>query len=251
MPTGPTPPTTKPDSAIARAILDFLSKIPSTDEHEAADPLSRARSIASNAALKASIVSGSLALPPGPAGIVTILPDLVTVWLAVNDFAALIITLIEFELLVEVFGRERQLGRRQARLLDRRDVVGTVEDRAVRVGAHLHRAAGLALVAERVHVADDRVGDLVAGCFEDRDRAATLLQVEVGDRPGPLGCPPRRVFVARLVPPRRLSEFAPALAGLATPSDAFPVEELVLYRSHLSPRGATYEPLVRVPLASG
>ena len=57
--------------------------------------------------------------------------------------------------------------------------------------------------------------------------------------------------VARLVPPRRLSEFAPALAGLATPSDAFPVEELVLYRSHLSPRGATYEPLVRVPLASG
>jgi len=54
--------------------------------------------------------------------------------------------------------------------------------------------------------------------------------------------------VARLTPPRALDEFASELAGMAVPSPAFAVEELVLYRSHLSPKGATYEPLGRWPL---
>jgi 2'-5' RNA ligase len=56
--------------------------------------------------------------------------------------------------------------------------------------------------------------------------------------------------LARLVPPRRLDEFAPGLLGTDVSSDPFPVRELVLYRSHLSPRGARYEPVVRAPLAT-
>ena len=65
--------------------------------------------------------------------------------------------------------------------------------------------------------------------------------------------PEKRAFiphltVARLVPPRALDEFAPDLFGKPVPSKAFPVEELVLYRSHLSPAGARYEPLDRFPL---
>ena len=64
------------------------------------------------------------------------------------------------ELRVEVVGGERHLGRRQLGLLDRGDVLGLVQDRAVRVGADLHVGAVLPLVAERVHVADDREGDL-------------------------------------------------------------------------------------------
>lgn len=63
-----------------QAILNVISDIPSTSESEASDPVPRARSVASNAALKASIMSGPLALPPGPAEIITILPDLVAVW---------------------------------------------------------------------------------------------------------------------------------------------------------------------------
>ena len=51
--------------------------------------------------------------------------------------------------------------------------------------------------------------------------------------------------VARLTPPRALDEFAPDLAGMAVGSRAFAIEELVLYQSHLSPKGATYDPLVR------
>jgi 2'-5' RNA ligase len=57
--------------------------------------------------------------------------------------------------------------------------------------------------------------------------------------------------VARLKPPRSLQEFAPDLVGTAVPSDPWLVRELVLYRSHLSPRGATYESLERFPLATG
>ena len=74
------------------------------------------------------------------------------------------------QLRVEVVGGERQLGRRELRLLDRRDLVGVVQDRAVRVGADLHVGAVLALVAERVHVADDRERDLARPLGELRDR---------------------------------------------------------------------------------
>ena len=56
--------------------------------------------------------------------------------------------------------------------------------------------------------------------------------------------------IARLAPPRDLGEFVPDLVGTKVASDRFPVDRLVLYRSHLSPRGATYEPLERYPLGS-
>ena len=61
------------------------------------------------------------------------------------------------QLRVEVVLGERQLGRRERRGLDRRDVVGLHEDRPVGVRADLEVAAVLALVHVRVHVAHDRV----------------------------------------------------------------------------------------------
>lgn len=68
--------------------------------------------------------------------------------------------------------------------------------------------------------------------------------------------PEKRAFtphltVARLAPPRAMDEFAPDLVGKAVASRTFRVEDLVLYRSHLSPKGATYEPLERRPLGGG
>jgi len=66
---------------VVQAILDFLSRVPDTDEAPAAtDPLIRCRSIASAAALKAAAISAGLALPPGPLGLLTILPDLISIW---------------------------------------------------------------------------------------------------------------------------------------------------------------------------
>lgn len=54
--------------------------------------------------------------------------------------------------------------------------------------------------------------------------------------------------LARLNPPRDLRSAAPELPGFPVASEPFPVESLVLYRSHLSPRGAIYEALERFSL---
>jgi 2'-5' RNA ligase len=53
--------------------------------------------------------------------------------------------------------------------------------------------------------------------------------------------------LARLNPPRDIREFAPEIVGMEIPSADFEVQTLVLYRSHLSPHGATYEPLLVRP----
>ena len=50
--------------------------------------------------------------------------------------------------------------------------------------------------------------------------------------------------LARLVPPRNLREFAADLVGTDVASEPFAADALVLYRSHLSPAGARYEPLL-------
>jgi 2'-5' RNA ligase len=54
--------------------------------------------------------------------------------------------------------------------------------------------------------------------------------------------------VARLTPTRDINEFAPGLVGTSVASEPFLTTHLVLYRSHLSPKGATYEPVLRAPL---
>ena len=72
---------------------------------------------------------------------------------------------------VEVVLRERELGRRKRRLLDRRQILRVVEDRAVRVRPDLEPGAVLALVHVRVHVADDRELDVALRVGEPVRRA--------------------------------------------------------------------------------
>ena len=74
------PPGHEPAHKIYRALLDFLSEIPKTGERESGRPMERARAIANAAAAKAAVLSGGLALPPGPLGILTIIPDIVGIW---------------------------------------------------------------------------------------------------------------------------------------------------------------------------
>jgi hypothetical protein len=65
---------------IANAIFDLLGKVPQSQEKPHTDALKRARSIANRTAAKAALSAGSLSLPPGPLGWLTILPELRTVW---------------------------------------------------------------------------------------------------------------------------------------------------------------------------
>ncbi len=65
---------------IGEAILDLITTVPGTDEIESATPREKARTIRRVASAKAMATAGSLALPPGPWGWLTILPELRAVW---------------------------------------------------------------------------------------------------------------------------------------------------------------------------
>ena len=65
---------------IARQILDFLADVPASRERPHAHPRRRSQAIARAARRKAFVASSSLALPPGPLGWLTVLPELVAIW---------------------------------------------------------------------------------------------------------------------------------------------------------------------------
>ena len=65
---------------VSEKLLELVGSIPMSGENAAADPRTRARALVSSAALRSAAISGSLALPPGPVGLITILPDLFAIW---------------------------------------------------------------------------------------------------------------------------------------------------------------------------
>ena len=64
------------EGAIERA----LAVVPAPRTHAMSDPAAAAEAIARRAAKHAALLSGSLALPPGPLGMLTVLPDLFLIW---------------------------------------------------------------------------------------------------------------------------------------------------------------------------
>ena len=96
---------------------------------------------------------------------------------------------------------------------------------------------------------------LWAGLSDPEKRFQTLV-AKLDDLLREHFVPEKRAFtphltLARFNPPANLLDGAPELVGASVSSRPFAVERLVLYRSHLSPRGATYEPLDEFPLGSG
>ena len=89
---------------VTQAILDFVSKVPDSKVDSSKDPAAEARRLASRAAQRAALTAGSLALPPGPLGWLTLLPELIAIWKIqgqmVSDIAA-------------AYGRNHTLGREQ------------------------------------------------------------------------------------------------------------------------------------------
>jgi hypothetical protein len=65
---------------VTEKLLQLLGSIPSSDETPVADPQVRAHRLVATAALKSAALSGGLALPPGPFGVITLLPDLYGIW---------------------------------------------------------------------------------------------------------------------------------------------------------------------------
>jgi hypothetical protein len=67
-------------SAVGDAIVELVSRVPATRETPLADPDEQVRRLVRQAARRAAVVSGGLALPPGPLGVLTLVPDLVAIW---------------------------------------------------------------------------------------------------------------------------------------------------------------------------
>ena len=63
-----------------RILFRVIHEIPTSAEKETSEALIRSRKLISEASLKAAAISGALALPPGPLGWFTILPDLAAIW---------------------------------------------------------------------------------------------------------------------------------------------------------------------------
>jgi hypothetical protein len=76
VPVAPKPPSRR----IAQQILDFLAEVPASRERPHEQPRARSETIARAARRKAFLASSSLALPPGPLGWLTVLPELVAIW---------------------------------------------------------------------------------------------------------------------------------------------------------------------------
>ena len=63
------------------ALLERLvSEVPPPSTHAVDDPAGEADRLARAAAQQAGLISGSLALPPGPLGMLTVLPDVYLIW---------------------------------------------------------------------------------------------------------------------------------------------------------------------------
>jgi hypothetical protein len=142
-------------SAVGDAIVELIAQVPSTRETPIADPDARVRRLARQAARRAAVISGGLALPPGPLGVLTLVPDLIAIWK------------IQAQLVADIAGargRSGSLTREQmlyclfrhaaSQLL--RDVVVRAGERAV---VHRLTVAALQAVAARlgVHVSTQLV----------------------------------------------------------------------------------------------
>ena len=68
------------NGALTQAVLAVVLQVPDSTERMGEHPAERAHAIARSAARAASVLSGSLSLPPGIFAWLTIVPELVGVW---------------------------------------------------------------------------------------------------------------------------------------------------------------------------
>jgi hypothetical protein len=116
-------------SRITQAVLDFVSQVPPSHIDGSKDPAAEARRLGNRAAQRAALTAGSLALPPGPLGWLTLLPELIAIWKIqgqmVSDIAA-------------AYGRHATLGREQMLwCLFRHTAAQAFRDLVVRMGDRL------------------------------------------------------------------------------------------------------------------
>jgi len=66
--------------SIPKILQQLIEYIPCSSEPASSDPKVRSRRLGSIAAMKAAAFSGALSMPPGPLGLLTLIPDLIGIW---------------------------------------------------------------------------------------------------------------------------------------------------------------------------
>ena len=118
-----------PDREVAGLIERVIADVPPPREHEVEHPDRAAVALARGAAQRAAVVSGSLALPPGPLGMLTVLPDIYVIWRIQRQMVADIFGL---------YGRTAELTRgHMLYCLFRHAASQVLRDVAVRAGQRL------------------------------------------------------------------------------------------------------------------
>lgn len=120
---------TPPTSLVTKAVLDVVLHIPQSRESPTESPARRAREIARAAARNASMTAGSLALPPGVLGWLTVIPELMAVWR------------IQAQMVADIaasYGKTSALGKEQMLYcLFKQVAAQALRDVAVRVGERI------------------------------------------------------------------------------------------------------------------
>jgi hypothetical protein len=149
-------PVKRAGDRISEALLAVVSEVPPSSEPPSRTPSERARAIILAASTRSAMISGTLALPPGPAGMVTVLPDLVAIWNVQRQMVADI---------AAAFGKSAQLGRSEMIYCLFRHAAGqAVRDLVVRVGErYLVRQATLRLVQTAMRRIGVSVSERAAG----------------------------------------------------------------------------------------
>lgn len=124
---------------IAALILKFVRRIPRSEERRSRTPRDAARKSANAAAARAALTAGTLSLPPGPLGWLTVLPEMMAVWKIQSQMVADIAAL---------YGSKTALSEeRMLYCLFRHSAAQAVRDLAVRVGERtLFQQASLELI---------------------------------------------------------------------------------------------------------
>jgi hypothetical protein len=111
---------------VGGTIERVIADVPPPRTHAVTDPAREADAIARRAAKQAAMLSGSLALPPGPIGMLTVLPDLYLIWKTQRQMVADIFGL---------YGRSAELTRtHMLYCLFRHAASHVLRDLAVRTG---------------------------------------------------------------------------------------------------------------------
>lgn len=151
--------STPPDSLAARAstsVLALVSEPPISTRRSVAAPRIAAEAATKAAASKAALAAGALALPPGPLGWLTIVPEMLAVWRIqaqlVADIAAL-------------HGQTAKLGPAQMLYcLFRHTAAQAVRDLAVRVGERvIVRPVATATLSKVAAAVGLRLGEKIVG----------------------------------------------------------------------------------------